>query len=242
MTANQIKARIQERGYWEIVIRPKRAVENLIPNKAHLIELIKNNSLATRGWRYPFFSDRSDHSGGVHAIQNGIEDFIDWGQYKEIWRFDTSAQFIHYLALWEDWWNEDPDSRFVPDQVKRYPPMTALSSLGTIWTLTEILEFARKLSNQLDSVEALHIQITLHNTMDRKVATFDPMRRLFDDYVCRVPRVDFTPITVTKEDLQANSKKIALKMICEVFEMFNWRNMPVNVFEQDQDNLLSGRI
>lgn len=235
-----LKKEIKTRGYWEIVVRPQQFSRDAVdPSK--LKETIINSSYPSRGWRYPLISTDPYEQEHAYATQDGIEGYVDFGRHREVWRFDTSGQFIHYLAFPEDWWEQEGND-WVPAAASQHPQGTALSTIGTVYLLTEILEFARRLSANVPQMETVCISITLHNVQNRELATFDSMRHLFGRYTCRIASFQLKAIEVTRDDLQGKARSLALELIKEVFTKFNWQNMPVKVFEEDQDKLLTGRL
>jgi len=66
----------------------------------------------------------------------------EWEQYLELWRFYQSGQFVDFMGLDEDW----------RDQSKLWPPpgdwkpCLFLDVEETVFQLTEIFEFAARLS------------------------------------------------------------------------------------------------
>lgn len=228
------------RGYWEIVIRPKRFAKGALEQKT-LRETIINSSYASRGWRYPLVSTDPGEQEHAYAVQNGIEGWVDFGKHREVWRFDTSGQFVHYLAFVEDWWDRESED-WIPDVVKQHPVGSALSTIGTVYLLTEVLEFARRLSNNVPDMEDVHVEVTAHGLENRELATYDSRRHLFGSYKCRISELSLTPIEVSRDELQGGVQPLALGLITELFAMFNWPNIPTKVLEEDQNKLLEGRL
>ncbi len=232
-----IKTKILTRGYWEIVIRPTNFNGHLIVDKKTLKELVANNSVHLRGWSYPFCSrDIRD----IQAVDKGVAGGVDWGRHKEVWRFDESGQFVNYVGFWEDWAEED-DWPF--DEIQKYKSGTIFSTIGAVYTLTEIFAFLRRLAYSEYYKDGIHLEITLHNIQGRKLVVLDPMRGpLFDKYVCAEKNIVLEPVNYSHDEVQSRSKEIAIEYVKRVFEMFNWTNMPLNVFQTDQEKLLEGRI
>jgi len=233
----EIKNKIITRGYWEIVVRPVNFDERLISDKKTLKDLIANNSVQLRGWSYPFCSrDLRD----VQAVDKGVASGVDWGRHKEVWRFDESGQLINYVGLWEDWAEEDDWSG---GEIRKHQAGSIFSIIGTVYTLTEIMEFVRRLSSSEYYKAGVHIEIALHNIKGRELVILDPMRGpLFDKYVCAEEDIVLEPRDYTVEEIQSRSKEIAIDYVKRIFEMFNWNNMPLGVFQTDQEKLLEGRI
>ncbi len=225
--------KIRTRGYWEVIIRPAVFIEDRIKTLAECKEIIRNLSVQWRGWDYPHYdynkppSNRTDH----------IEQPFDWENHLEFWRYYQSGQFIHLLAMWEDWEEQRTWSRLDIE------PGVALSVLGTLFSFTEIYEFASRLAAKGLSGDTCKISIALHNTKDRKLEMFHASRWLRPDHKSDlqfIPTRSEKPIATA--ELMAKSAELALDHAIWVFERFNWDNPLRDVFLEDQRKLIEKRL
>jgi hypothetical protein len=238
MDIEEVKNRIKERGYWKINFYPSKFIPNLIPSREDCIEILTNNIVRLRGWSYPHIPSCSADYKDIYPGDDYYEAYIDWDIHKEVWRFYQSGQFIHYRALEEDWMQE---SAFGYNYIK---PGSILEVIMTIYTLTEIFEFLRRLavgSNVYE--EGGIIKIELISMNGRMLKLLDPMRSsLSMSYIARIPEIKIPEKIVTKEDIINKSGELALEFLAYVFETFGWINQPTEVFKSDQQKLLERKF
>ena len=65
-------ARIRERGYWRVVIRPTSFDERHIPNYADLFPIVAKHSVRFRGWDYPHVDEGRPPSDGTRLGGPGM--------------------------------------------------------------------------------------------------------------------------------------------------------------------------
>ena len=97
---------------------------------------VKNLNL--RGWDYPHIPGRQDDDSRIYRGVDYIEAYIDWWEHKEVWRYYQSAQFIHYMGIHEDWYE---DNEWADNSLKKIKPCSILNTITTTYTVTEIFEF-----------------------------------------------------------------------------------------------------
>ena len=157
--------KIKSKGYWRINFQPLVAVEK-IPKLEDCKTIIENNGVHLRGWDYPHFPKRNSDTSSISPATNYYEGWIDWDGQIEYWRMYQSGQFIQYLALKEDWADEDS---FINERMKIILQKSSLSVIGTIYQLTEIFEFLLRLVNNGLYEEGVRVNISLNNTKNRKL-------------------------------------------------------------------------
>lgn len=246
-TANEVKNKIQERGYWEVVFTPRIFNPTLIADRTTCKKMLEENSVRLRGWDYPHVPKNNIDNQKIYFGADHCEAFIDWGNHKEVLRFYQSGMFVHYMALFEDWMKEDKLGEFVVnrDRYQKTEPGSALSFISAIYTLTEIYEFLRRLASSSDVYDSgVRIELKLNGVSEsRKLESFDPGRiGLFGRYTSNVSDIVFPIKNLTKEEILNSSKQNALQDVRYLFETFGWENMPMHVFEKDQQNLLERRF
>lgn len=246
MTSNDVKKLIKERGYWEIVITPRTFNPKTIPDRSACKEIVSKNSVQLRGWDYPHIPKNDQEHQRMYFGKDHCEAFIDWGNHKEVFRLYQSGQFVHYLALFEDWLAEDMIGKMFGSSGGRWDakPREILSVIGVVYTITEIYEFARRIAASSDIYDSgLRIEIKFNGAKGRRLEVLDPMRiGLFGSYTSELDIIEIPIIELNKEDILNSSKELALDAIKYLFESFNWDNIPLNVLQQDQQNLIERRF
>jgi hypothetical protein len=222
----KILEKIKSRGYWRVVIRPSKFEKERISELSKCKTLVRDNAVHLRGWDYPHYDMRTEPSCGLDYI----EQFTDWEPHIEAWRLYQSGQFVHYKALWEDW--EDLSPWGQSQQI--------LSVIGTVYLLTEIYEFASRLGAKGILGDSCEIQITLSNTVNRKLATLDAIRPVFAEYkttLSEIPR----SVSLVTADILSRSAELSLEHAVWLYQRFNWLDVQAEIFKEDQRELLEKR-
>lgn len=247
MDANEVKNLIKERGYWEVIITPQIHSPKLVPDRTTCKDLVSKNSVQLRGWDYPHIPRGNQDHQKIYFGADHCEAFLDWGNHKEVFRFYQSGQFIHYLALFEDWIAVDKVGEMFGARGGRWDnlkPGEVVDVIGAVYTITEIYEFARRMasgSNIYDS--GIRIDIKFHGARGRKLEILDPMRfGLFDRYSSEIDDIEIPVVELSKGEILNSSKELAMDAIKYFFESFNWENVPIHTLQQDQQKLLERRF
>lgn len=238
---NSTKKRIQERGYWIVNIHPSSFIKSLDIEKKELINKVRENVVSLRGWDYPHCSIENDKKQETYLIENRAESWIDWDVFKEIWRFYTNRQFIHFFCIYNDWYEEMKSWGDI-SQYKKIKPMTQLDFVEVIYRLTEILQFVKNLySNKIFDSDIV-IKISLHNLKNRYLMTLNEMRVFNSNYYqCRGNEIRIEK-KVTKSEIIENSNSMALDIAGELFSDFQWTTFPKNGFRDEQDKLINRQL
>lgn len=226
----EILAKIKSRGYWFVVIRPVKFEEKRIRSLGECEELVRKCAVSLRGWNYP-------HYGRSKSGIDYVESVTDWECYKELWRMYQSGQFVHFFSCREDWWHES-SSRYV----KKAKPGSVLSVLSTLYSITEIYEFASRLAQKDVFDSELYISIKLHGMRDRRLIILEPMRLLFRDYICAVDDLPLPPKKISVERILGRGHDLALDDTIWIFERFNWHSPPRGILKEEQKKLLERRL
>lgn len=229
--AGLVLGRIRERGYWQIVIRPTAYRGDRVPYE-QLETVMRDCTVRLRGWDYPHF-DREGPSPHIDHIQSGT----DWANHKEVWRFYQSGQFVHFLALREDWADEHPSV-----STGQHPsPRTVLGYELTLYTLTEVFLFAAKLTERCAFGPKVHVEYRLHELRDREIHFYNPNRVPFS-----YPRRTQMPtwersVEAAPERLIVEAPAIAAAEAMEIFKRFGW-TPSTEQLAQEQRKFLEQRI
>lgn len=235
MNEEQLLERIRSKGYWRVLIRPTSFEKLRIPTLGEVRQLVQSCIVYWRGWDYPHWN-----SDSVRNMADWVESSEDWDAHLEYWRFYRSGQFIHLFALHEDHMDVD---KVLPI---RYPPRPKragyVSTISTIFTLTEILEFAARLSNKGVLRPSALISVGLYNMKDHQLATFNSSRFMPDSYVYNESEPIVIEREVPQQQLVATPDEFALDFVVEIFERFNWNRPPRQAFKEDQKRLRERRL
>jgi hypothetical protein len=230
---NQRLTRIHERGYWRVLIHPTVFDEHRIASLPECWRLIESAQVSLRGYlKYPMV-DAEQRLDGDDWVQSGGE-FVDG---LELWRCFQSGQFVHHFSVSEDW-QPDGARALGPPNGASPGSVRTLSIYNTLYTLTEILEFARKLAYRDVLEPAAVIQIELHGMKGRGLEGPGSLRmrrglyRSQTDLICWKKTVLATELLVTAMDL-------ALDAAVHVFERFNWNSPSRAMLQQGQRQLLT---
>lgn len=226
--------KIKSRGYWRINFQPV-TVKALTLSECE--EIIRKNSVKIRGWDYPHFPQRSDDTTGLSRAQNYCQGWINWWAHKELWRMYKSGQFIHYMALIEDWFEEDGWFSELAKQVK---PMTTLNVIGSVeYQTAEIFEFLSRLSTTGLYDDGVNISISLHNLQNRILRIEDNMRVPFHSEKKTIATEFKYSKKLSKFEIVGKTKDLATEISLEIFDMFGWQSKPI--VESDISGFLSGK-
>ncbi len=226
--------KIQSTGYWRVSLRPTRGDEGRIPALSWCRESLAQSSVHLRGWDYPHVGHRELANG-----QDWVESGADFHGHVEYWRFYQSGQFVHHFAFEEDY-ELDPDQ--LPPGIREPSPSRRYSSiLSALYRITEVFEFAARLASKNVLSPEAEISIKLAGTEGRQLFFWDLGRSLHDDYICNIPEITLSD-TYSEDELLARADQLALTTTGGLFERFNWAQVPLRVFAQDQANLLERKL
>ena len=230
--------KIKSRGYWRINFQPLVYERKL--KLGDCKDIVEKNDVELRGWNYPHFPRRVGDDTGLEPGENFYGGWVDWFNHIEFWRMYESGQFLHYLALREDWGEAGNWAGIRGTEIK---PGTLIGITGSItYQLTEIYEFLSRLTRAGVYDTGVRVSISLNNTKGRKLWIEDPMRAGFlMDYKTGAERIEFTE-QYTKEDLLMKPKDLAFDIIIYICDHFGWHKPSVDVIKKDQDALLNMRI
>lgn len=216
MSNEEILAEIKSRGYWRIEIRSTEYLENRLPSKRAMQNLLDGATVSLRGRPYPYFQGEPIYKGKY------LEGQVNSRYSKEYWHLYESGQWIHYLGLSgarvpreELFQGRSP----LPPQHPGYLHIRG----HVLFTLTEILRFAVGLAQGgiLDPTAFLSIQ--LHNTHNYML--FEEFERPWF-FIHEFVNPLNTPIekqrSIPVGQLSAVADQMALELAITVFEVFTW--------------------
>ena len=229
MNKDEVIKKIKSKGYWEINIHPDIYNSQRI-EKQRIKEIIRSAIVELRGWDYPHFRDSE---GEPYPILNGIEKYIDWSNHIEFWRMTQSANFYHLLALREDWIED------VQNMEKKW-----LGVFNTLYTLTEIFEFTKRLARQNIFDENIIIEVKLYD-LENRILVVDSSNKapfLWEKKARIEEPWSYHKNLFSVNDMLSKADELALDAFIDLVYLFGWDNPPVGSLKNDQQKFLQGRI
>lgn len=234
--------KIKARGYWRVKFYPNTPITTVISSPASAKDIVRNASVALRGWDYPHVPTEDFDYQAMYSASNKAEAWTDWENYKEIWRLYQSGQFVHYAGLTTDWYDEDG---LIPDnsQLKKIRAGSILDIIDTIYTLTEVFVFLNNLTTDGLYDDGVNVEISLVNTKDRELQILEPRRAsLLREYRSRNQDIDLEKQIFSKEQVLENYAELAFDEIISIFHQFNWDEPPIDTLRADQRKFLERNI
>lgn len=233
--------KIKQKGYWKVIIRPTEFKQKNISGLDECKKIIEASVVSLRGWNYPHIDKNGITISGNDSIESYCDsDFIG---HLEYWRFYQSGQFIHYFSMREDYCIDEKEMQRIKYQGD-IESSKLLSIISTLYSVTEIFEFAQRLAVKDILGSLIEISIELADVEGRELFFWDSFSRYLNrNYTCTFRDENIAEKRIVpKEELIANSDKIALTVYMEILKKFNWPEIPQQVFEKDQAKFLQRRI
>jgi hypothetical protein len=201
---------IQASGYWRINVRPA-----VVPSKklsfAECRQVVEKSAVSVRGWDFPNISREENDTGGSMNGDMFVENWTNWGGFNEFWRMYASTQFLAYVALREDTKLEDHGD----------PTVAVLNTVGTVYQISEILEFCHRLQVNGLYKDGLDLNVTLKNTVNRRLETGKFSRPFFNLKVTNAPEIKLQR-EIESTQLAEDHRSIAINICLELFDRFGW--------------------
>ncbi|MDI6892411.1 MAG: hypothetical protein QMD08_05425 [Actinomycetota bacterium] len=240
MTREEILKKIKERGYWVVNFHPTKFVADLIPSRTEAKQIIKDCSVELRGWDYPHVPTQNDEKQEIYLGEDYVEAYIDWWSYKELWRFHQSGQFVHLFGMTIDWFEEH---EWLSEGMRKIEPGTLLDPIATVYLVTEIFEFLRRLALKGIYSNGVKVRIRMVGTNNRVLKILDDGRApLMMEYKARTNEITVSEKELSEREIIDRSQELALESIHYIFETFDWERQPIETFKSDQQKLLERRI
>jgi hypothetical protein len=228
--SNEILEKIKSRGYWHVLIRPKRFIEERIPHLPECEQIISRYQIQHRGWYFPHIN-LSDIRRGVDYIEMSTS-FMG---INESWRFFQSGQFVFYRGLKEDWFEDQP--QWPGGEIK---PGAVLALTTPLFQLSEVYEFASRLGQARILDREVRIFVNLVKTQGRILWSWPGEGR----YLSRVYRCDVNELPRDLDfevsDLIARHADHSYSHFVWITERFGFEPSEA-VFKRDQEKFFEGR-
>jgi hypothetical protein len=243
MSAEKIKIPVPvlQQPHWRVNFKPSVYNKSTIPTIARCIELVQQNAVQLRGWEYPYLSSKAEQR---QLGNNWIASWSDFMGHMEYWRLYQSGQFIHLFSVYEA----------APEHRKKLQSTAASHINRSDWdkvpgfihirnflfTLTEIYEFASRLSEEGIYQDKVNISIELKN-IEGFVLTTD-WDRAWSNYYPATQAILAFKATYPATTLVYESAELALQTTIWFFERFGWLKPPLESFRSDQKLFLERRL
>ncbi|MDD5731954.1 MAG: ATP-binding protein [Patescibacteria group bacterium] len=221
----EIGDELVRRGYWEIVVKPKRYKKDFISDVVVLRKDIEEQRVQLRGWDFPHI-DRDDFVNANGGVQSWTK-FLP--KHVSAFRFYQSGLFVYKNSFWEDGREGDDIDKVLKE----------FSFIGAIYSMTEIFLFIKQFYiDKIKYDDELDIKIILHKTDGRELKSYEPMVIWFGGYTSREPTIILED-TISAIKIQSSWKEIANDFCMKMFHIFNWNDVSFQIIEKWQDKLLN---
>jgi len=216
---------IRSRGYWRVDIRPADYVPDRLPHPA-LKPTLERTAVRLRGWDFPHLEQRTERRGN-----NWIGGETEWNQIREAWRFYRSGQFVYLRGFIEDW--IEPD-RLQLGRIPRDVPSLGVGD--ALFTISEICEFASRLSVTEAGADQMRVEIDLRNAAGRILYVDDQRRMPMDNQYSFHDDTLTAAVSISRGDVAGRSRELALDAASDIFGRFGWHPDPA-LLQGQQDEL-----
>lgn len=236
-TAESLLIKIKEAPHWRVTIRPGTHAEERIRTLGECWRLVETSRVSLRG-SYPHLSYEHRQYGN-----DWVASWDEYGSRREYWRLYQSGQFLHLFSFRDDYDREKAETKAKSDApaLSNYSPSGYLDATSALWTITEIFEFAARLSQKVDFGNTVSIAIQMVDVKDRVLYVSDPARDFSRPYIATEPTVG-REWTVNTQELLGGASDLSLNATEWFFERFQWTDLPRQVLANDQRRLLDRRF
>jgi hypothetical protein len=228
---------VTEGPHWRVIIKPQVFRRDRIASLKDCWHTVERCRVPWSGWDYPYIHKENRAEG-----PDWIASWCESSWRDEYWKFFQSGQFIHLFSFKED--KEAECERLARFQI-RFPngftPAGFIDVGTTVRRLTEITEFAARLSQKALFAEGSSISIQMNRVRDRVLFDWNRKRTFFPFSAAREDNISWeqaVPIT----DLVARTSGLAIDVAVWVFERFNYSNVPRRALEEEQRKFLEEKF
>jgi hypothetical protein len=208
---------IRSSGYWRVNLRPTGAPRDYLLGECR--KLVRDAAVSMRGWDYPHVTTITNDEGGDETADGYVENWCNWSGFKEFWRMYPSGQFLSYTALRE----ETLEGMF------QTGGKGTIAVDHTIYSFTEIFEFAHRLALRGVYPDGANIMISLEGAMDRRLWLGpNPHVRFFGNKSTSATRIELDA-SLSPETLQDGYREQAVILLVRLFDRFGWNPPPAQI-------------
>lgn len=130
---------------------------------------------------------------------------------------------------------------YMEDMYQKRVNEKGLEIISSLYLFTEIFEFAIRLAQGKILGDEITIRIKCYGIKGRQLFFYEGTRTLFRDYISTIEDEAHLEINVGVEELISNGNTIAIEVLNNLFEKFNWDIHAIQgVFIEEQQKLLKG--
>jgi len=222
---------------WEVIIRPSDFENDRVEKLVDLQKMISACRVSLRGWDFPH-ADHNEIKNGNGYIFSGN----NWFDTIEYWRLFKSLQFVYISNIREN----------SPENIKNASGASwgdfdnskatgYLSIVNTVFRITEIFEFARRLIENEFITSSIEIVIKLNGVKNFKLFYWEKTRLLNGPYLCATNSIEVKS-KMRSDEFLTKAYDEAIGKVIEIFEYFNWNDPPRKMLSEDQRKLLENRV
>lgn len=227
----EIPVPVLELPHWRVNFRPAHFNPGSIQSDRDLFELVERNAVSFRGWNYPHVSSRLNERS---ATEKYVASWANFMGHVEYWRLFQSGQFLHLFSV------PEVANKAWRNKYSHIDAPGIFSVRNVIFTMTEIFEFAARLSAQRMYAGGLSIKIEVKHVRGFVlVSDFD--RLLHGEYAAHADSVA-RDVQSDSEDMILDNSRIAADSAVWFFNQFGWRNPARIDIEREQAALKSGNF
>jgi hypothetical protein len=232
---------VRDYPHWRVTYRPATYDEQRVKSLSECRDIVTKHRVRLRGWDFPPLPPATDE---MAYGSRWIAAWSDFMGHLEYWRFYQSTQFLYLGSVREvtepDWAEKLRASQHFIDRRDISKAPGFLSITNFVYNITEIFEFAARLSQSGVYFEPLDVTIRITGIKGFILAA-DPSRMWPNAYSASEPELSFQE-TLTPAELVANAADVAVNCIVWFFERFGWLNPNVSAIRTDQQRLLTGKF
>jgi hypothetical protein len=175
---------------------------------------------------------------------NWMASWTEFMGHREYWRFYQSGQFLHLMSFQEDAIRPRAEQRAkaeIYDWPEGFTASGFLEVVMTLWTITEILEFAARLAAKEILGATASVDIRMVDVKDRVLFLSDP-GRWWDSFYAASEQTLGNSWSININELLSNPRDLALDAAIWFFERFGWLEIPQDILANDQRRLLERRF
>jgi len=227
LQAPVLDERIRSRANWQVIVRPETFEQDRVSKVTELSNILTALKVQIRGWDFPHIDWQQSPAVEVHSIRQSYE----FSHHLEWWRFFQSGQFLFVGGLSEEW--RDVSSQWPAPA--GWQPGGYVHIPAALYRITEIVEFASRLSTSEAGAEVMSIQISLRRVENMALDFGQTGRILTRDYKTGVDEIPVSLI-VQRGPLVAESRAIARDLTAQLLQRFGYDPAP-QILEEMQQQL-----
>lgn len=223
---SELREKIKSRGHWAVSIKPSGPGE---PDEqlASLAVLVPSLSVQLRGWDFPHIDTNNPIARGLDWVGQESQ----YSHHLEAWRLHTNGLFVFMGGLPIDW--RDESSWWPADET--WKPGERLGVGDTVFSVTEFVEFASRLSTSAVGSESIEVSIVLQGVKGRLLYVDSPRRAgFYTEYRAGLEAIPVAK-TIERTHLVADSRVIAAEVSRRIFETFGWDAPIENLLDQQRE-------